>query len=230
MSSDASAMAAGLFSPLVEQAIELSAQWHDATYRKSRWREAAFAVPDEAVLRVPVIAHVTTVALTVQRAGWDEVTVAAAFLHDTVEDRNRYRQDLRYEELSRLMGAAVADRVMEVTEQKYDEDGQPRSWQARKEGYVAQLRTASAGGVAISLADKLHNLWTMDESLCRGIDIFTSTPTRRALSAGPDRQRWFHRAVLEVSRRHDDPRLAPLRQRMEAELVRFEQLVAELPG
>ena len=44
-----------LFSPLVEQAIELAAQWHDSTYRKSRWRDPAFDPPDEAVLRVPVV-------------------------------------------------------------------------------------------------------------------------------------------------------------------------------
>ena len=38
-----------LFSPLVEQAIELAAQWHDSTYRKSRWRDPAFDLPEEAV-------------------------------------------------------------------------------------------------------------------------------------------------------------------------------------
>ena len=36
----------------------------------------------------------TTVGLLVARAGWDEVTVAAAFLHDVIEDRNAADQHL----------------------------------------------------------------------------------------------------------------------------------------
>lgn len=216
--------AASLFSPLVEHAIELAAQWHDQTYRKSRWRDPAFDPPVSEVLRVPVIAHVTAVGMTVQRAGWDDVTIAAAFLHDVIEDANQFGQTMRYEELQALLGTAVANRVLEVTEQKYDADGRPRSWFARKEGYVKHLHDVSAEAVGISLADKLHNLWSMNESLVREIDIFQSDTNRRGLSAGPDRQRWFHQAVLNASRAHDNPRLEPQRRRLQEEIARFEQL------
>ncbi|RME52057.1 MAG: HD domain-containing protein [Caldilineae bacterium] len=217
-----------VFSPLIETAIELSAQWHDGTYRKSRWRDPAFEVPLSEALGVPVMAHVTTVALTVQRAGWDEVTVAAAFLHDIIEDANRYGEELRYGELCALMGEAVARHVADVSEQKYDAHGNPRPWRARKEGYVAHLRTAAPGAVAISLADKLHNLWSMNESLARGIDIFEKGPGRRPLSAGPAEQRWFFHAVLEASEHHDDPRLKPLRAALRREFERFERLLASV--
>lgn len=216
-----------LFNPLIEQAIELSAQWHDRTYRKSRWRDAAFEVPPEVVLQVPVMAHVTAVALTVQRAGWDDATVAAAFLHDTLEDANQYGRRLRRAELQRLLGPDVTTRVEGVTEEKRDAEGRPRSWQARKEGYVARLRTGPAEAVAISLADKLHNLWSMNEALARGLDIFTPAEGRKALSAGPERQRWFNRAVLEASRVHDDPRLAPMRRRLQEEIDRFARLTGQ---
>ena len=219
-----------LFSPLVEQAIELSAQWHDATYRKGRWRDAAFEPPVNEVLQVPVMAHVTAVALTVQRAGWHDAVVAAAFLHDVIEDGNRWGQTLRYEELGVLMGQEVADLVQDVTEDKLEEDGgQPRSWLARKEDYVLHLRAAQDGAVGISLADKLHNLWSMNESLERGVDIFTTTKHRRGLSAGPDRQLWFHHAVLDAGSRHDDPRLIPQRHRLQREIERFETLIAGHP-
>ncbi len=213
-----------LFSPLIEQAVELSAQWHDGTYRKSRWRDPAFGVPPSEALGVPVMAHVTMVAMTVQRAGWDEVTVAAAFLHDVIEDANQYGEELRYGELSALMGEAVARRVAEVTEEKYDAHGNFRPWRARKEDYVARLRTASAGAVAISLADKLHNLWSMNESLASGLNIFEKGPNRRPLSAGPEAQRWFFHAVLDASAPHTDPRLEPLRTALRSELARFERL------
>ncbi len=215
-----------VFSPLIEQAIELSAQWHDRTYRKNRWRDPAFEVPPTEALGVPVMAHVTNVAMTVQRAGWDDETVAAAFLHDVIEDANQYGEALRYGQLCTLVGEDVARRVRAVTEKKYDAHGNGRSWQVRKEDYLAGLYTASAEAVAISLADKLHNLWSMNESLASGLDIFSAGPGRRALSAGPERQRWFFRAVLEASRAHTDPRLAPMREALEREIERFEHLTA----
>lgn len=218
----------GVFSPLVEHAIELAAQWHDQTYRKGRWREEPFENPLEDVLQIPVMAHLTTVALTVQRAGWDDATVAAAFLHDIIEDANQFKQEFRHEELKILMGQEVADRVLAVTEQRYDESGNRRRWKDRKVGYVDHLRNAPNEAVAISLADKLHNLWSINESLGQGIDVFEATPERRALTGGPAEQRWFYRSVLEATARHDDPRLAPLRARFEEELHRFERLAEAL--
>ena len=215
------------FSPLIERAIELAAEWHDATYRKSRWRAEAFEVPGDEALRVPVMAHVTAVAMIVQRAGWDEATVAAAFLHDAIEDANRYGGTLRREVLAERLGDDVAARVMDVTEAKRDADGRPRRWQERKEGYIAHLKTAPPESAAISLADKLHNLWTINEGLQRGLDVFASEGGRQGLSAGPERQRWFHRAVLEATHHHTDGRLDGLRERLTEEITRFERLTGD---
>lgn len=213
------------FSSIIEHAIELAAQWHDGTYRKSSWRDPAFRSPEGTDPSVPVMSHVTMVGMMVQRAGWDEITVAAAFLHDVLEDPDRHKQYMRYEVLQSVMGAEVADRVLEVTEEKFDGSGNSRSWQQRKEGYISGLRSHSPEAIAISLADKTHNLWTMNESLSRGIDIFTTAPGRRGLNADPERQRWFHRAVLETSREFDDPRLESLRNALEHEIERFEKLL-----
>ncbi|ACY47568.1 HD domain-containing protein [Rhodothermus marinus] len=220
-----------LFSPLVEQAIELAARWHDGTYRKSQWRPPLMPSPDpDDLVPVPVMAHLTTVALLVDRAGWDDVTVAAAFLHDALEDTNRHGQQLRYEVLRERMGEAVARLVRDVTEQKYDEQGRRRSWEERKADYLARLRTATPAAVAISLADKLHNLWTINQSLQAGVDVFTDGPGRRALSAGPEAQLRFHRALLELAAGHDDPRLEPLRARLAHEVERFARRVASGQG
>jgi hypothetical protein len=214
-----------VFSPLIEQAVELAAQWHDGTYRKGQWRDPAFDLPDDMTPRVPVMTHVTAVALTVQRAGWDDETVAAAFLHDVLEDRNRFGHRFRRERLRQQMGEAVAALVETVSEQKLDDEGRPRPWRARREGYLAQLRAGSARAVAISLADKLHNLWSMNESLARGLDIFNDGPDRKALNAGPEEQLWFHKAVISASLSHSDPRLEPMRARLVEEIDRFGALV-----
>ena len=61
----------------------------------------------------------------------------------------------------------------------------------------------------------------MASSLEGGIDIFTSAPGRRGLTAGAADQLWFFRAVLDATAHHADPRLAPMRQRLEREVERF---------
>ena len=205
-----------LFSPLIEHAIELSAQWHDGTYRKSVWRDPAFEVPEGEEIQVPVIAHLAAVASIVRRAGWDAPTVAAAYLHDAIEDMNEHGQRLRRKQLRDAVGAEVARLVAQVSEQKLDDDGEMRPWRARKEDYLESIRMGRPEAAAISLADKIHNLWSITQSLEAGEDIFA------ALSGDPEAQRWFHEAVLEASRRHDDPRLAPMRERLQTELDRYE--------
>lgn len=214
-----------IFSPLIEQAIELSSQWHDQTYRKKRWRDAAFEVPAHEILRVPVSAHVTAVAMTVQRAGWDDATIAAAFLHDVLEDANKFGQKMRSEELREALGEAVIERVRDVTEQQFDDHGVPIRWRQRKATYIEQIRNASPEAAAISLADKLHNLWSINQGLATGVDVFAMDAQGRGLSAGPDQQLWFHEAVLDATRAHDDPRLEPMRERLQSEIDEFAERI-----
>lgn len=216
--------AESIFNPLVEHAIELAAQWHDGIYRKSCWRDPAFEAPPDADVQVPVIAHVTAVATLVQRAGWDDTTVAAAYLHDVIEDMNQHGQRLRRDQLREALGPEVAALVEEVTEDKYDASGRVRPWRTRKKGYVEQLRAGRPEATAISLADKLHNLWTMNQGLAQGDDIFAEGSDRQGLNAGPVQQLWFHHAVIDASNTHAAPRLEPLRARLWQEIERFEVL------
>ncbi len=216
-----------LFSPLVEQAAELASEWHDGTYRKGRWREPVFALADGTHPRVPMIAHVATVAMTVQRAGFDDETVAAAYLHDTVEDAHASGVQMRADVIREVLSERVASLILAVSEPVASPGSPKLDWQARKDGYLDALRTGSPSAAAISLADKLHNLWTTCESLAAGIDVFTSTPTRRGLSAGPDRQRWFYHAVLDATSHHPDERLDALRDELRGQLARFDGLTEQ---
>jgi hypothetical protein len=180
------------FSPLIELAIELASEWHQGQHRKGRWRPPTFEYEaDEASVRVPVMAHLTSVASIVQRCGWPDPVVAAAYLHDILEDKNR--------------------------------EGSYLPWDMRKKEYIQQIRDGSPGAAGISLADKLHNLWTMNQSLDLGINIFADAEGRKGLSAGPEQQHWFYRSVLDATRDHEDPRLPPMRRRLEYELERFDE-------
>lgn len=204
-----------LFHPLIEHAIELSAQWHDGTYRKSAWRDPAFEVPKEEEIQIPVIAHLAAVASIVHRAGWEPEVVAAAYLHDAIEDMNTHGQRLRRKQLREAVGPEVAQLVARVSEMKEDKTGALRPWRARKEDYIAHLHEGTPKAAAISLADKIHNLWSMNQSLANGDDIFA------VLGAGPQEQLWYYTAVLDASRVHEDPRLEPMRIRLQHELDRF---------
>lgn len=214
-----------LLNPLIERAIELSAQWHDATYRKGGWRPAAFRLEGGRPVEVPVVAHVTAVGVIVQRAGWDDETVAAAFLHDVLEDSNRDRARMPYEVLAGTMGTRVAELVDWVTEVKRMPDGRPCAWEERKELYLQRLNDAPVEAVAVSLADKLHNLWTMNRTMETGQDPFTGSPTRKALSRGPSQQRWFFESVLEIASRYEEPRIVVLRTELEVALRQFNRLM-----
>jgi len=154
-----------VFSPLLDAAAELAAEWHDGTYRKGRWRAPVFSLDGDAPVRTPMMAHLTTVALLVMRAGFDDETVAAALLHDSIEDENRAGARLRTEVLREAVGERVTNLVLDVSEPKQDAAGRSLPWQARKDAYIAHLRTAPVEAAAVSLADKLHNLWTVNETL-----------------------------------------------------------------
>jgi (p)ppGpp synthase/HD superfamily hydrolase len=213
-----------LFQPLVEHAIELASEWHDGTYRKSRWRDPAFEVETDG-LRVPVISHLASVASMVRRAGWPDPVVAAAYLHDILEDPNQEGERFGVERLRSLVGDDVTRYVLDVSETKLDEYGNHRPWRDRKEGYIRQIRNGRSGSAGISLADKMHNLWSMNQTLDSGLDIFDATGEHTALSAGPKEQEWFYRSVLDATRVHEDTRLIPMREQLADELDRFASLV-----
>jgi len=216
-----------LFSPLIELAIELASEWHQGQHRKGRWRPPTFEYEKtEGDVKVPVMAHLTSVASIVQRAGWPDPVVAAAYLHDILEDKNREKRYYSEADLVETVGEEVAGYVKTLTETKRRPDGSHIPWRERKDEYIAQIRNGSPGAAGISLADKLHNLWTMNQSLDLGINIFSDEGGRKGLSAGPDRQKWFYETVLDATRAQEDPRLPPMRTRLQREIDRFTELTA----
>ena len=214
------------FSPLVEEAIELAAEWHEGTYRKGRWRDSICLPPDASVPRVPTMAHVTTVALTVARAGWGDETIAAAFLHDALEDGDRWQRSLSRDVLASRVGESVVRIVESVSEPQRDADGARLAWRVRKEAYIASLTNGSPEAAAVALADKLHNAYSIASSIESGVDVFTSAPGRLALSAGPEAQIGFLNAAVAATEHHTDPRLEPMREAVREQIGRLEQAVA----
>ncbi len=97
----------------------------------------------------PYIVHPTEVADIVQTVAHTEVMVAAALLHDTVEDT-----DATMDEIRRLFGHEVADLVEMLTDVSVPPDGNRATRKAIDRAHTAR---ASAAGKTIKLADLISN-------------------------------------------------------------------------
>lgn len=108
-------------------------------------------------------------ALILIKSGFDaENVIAAALLHDVVEDTGYTLQELVAE-----FPSQVVEYVAALTERKLDADVRKRSWQERKQEHLDLIATASVEARAIVLSDKLHNLGTMLYDLEAGDEIWS---------------------------------------------------------
>jgi len=100
----------------------------------------------------PYINHPVQLARLLNRAGHDdEELLAAAFLHDTVEDT-----DATLDEIEDAFGAGVREIVEAMSE---DKDVEP--WAARKVQHRDEVEEAGERPVLVYAADKLANLRDM---------------------------------------------------------------------
>ncbi len=94
---------------------------------------------------IPYVIHPAQTALMISMVTNDPEVIAAAWLHDTIEDT-----DVTYEQLEQEFSKRVADLVMEVTNEKNPD----------KSGYFPRLHTKE--GIMIKFADRLSNISDMD--------------------------------------------------------------------
>lgn len=97
----------------------------------------------------PYINHPIALAEILSEEGGvtDAMVIAAALLHDTIEDTETTYQELRGE-----FGETIAEIVAEVTDTKW------LGKVARKKLQVSKARRASKGAKLVKLADKIANL------------------------------------------------------------------------
>jgi (p)ppGpp synthase/HD superfamily hydrolase len=164
-----------LYSPLVEQAFRVAATAHRNQKRKGS--------------DLPYFQHPASVALILARCRFDDDhLLAAAVLHDTIEDT-----DCTLESLTADFPEAVVKIVEECSESKTDAAGAKLPWRVRKESHIAVVREASRSARAIVLADKLHNLGSMVFDLERGEELWSR------FNAAPDDLIWYHREIVAAA-------------------------------
>ena len=178
-----------MYSPRVEHAVITMLEAHGVRRRKAgRGFQASRAL---------------SVAMIVTDYGFDEDTVVAALLHDTLEDT-----ELEPGTIKDRFGTLVLDIVRDVSEPP-----RPLAWRARKLAYIAQIRDSRRPGAwAVAAADKIHNLSKMTQGLrdqgATYVDPF-SAPVAEMI--------WYHEAVLAALRKNwNHPILTEQTRRLDA--------------
>jgi len=130
----------------------------------------------------PYIVHPIMVALKLAKYSFPDEVVAAALVHDVLEDT-----DFSQGKLEEELGKEVLDIVLSVT------NDASLSWEEKKKKYVETVRNGSDGAKAVSLADKIHNL----ESLLlaykeQGPSLWSK------FHRGKEQMIWFESEVLKM--------------------------------
>lgn len=100
----------------------------------------------------PYITHCEAVARRVTERGGSDEMIAAAWLHDTVEDC-----DVSHDDIRQRFGANVADLVEQLTDVYTREDFPQLNRQQRKARECERWKSASQEAIAIKLCDLIHN-------------------------------------------------------------------------
>jgi (p)ppGpp synthase/HD superfamily hydrolase len=122
-------------SPLVREALEMARSAHAGQVRNGSGG-------------TPYIDHPLTVAELLAGHGCSDPVLAAALLHDVVEE-----SEVEIEEIRRRFGAEVAVLVAALTD---PEEIEP--YERRKDAHRAEVEAAGADALTIYAADKLANI------------------------------------------------------------------------
>lgn len=170
---------------MIERALRIAATHHRPQSRKGS--------------DIPYITHPFGVAMLLMRFGFDDdEIIAAALLHDAVEDT-----ECTLDELAAACPPGVVEFVAALTEKKYDDQNVMRPWKDRKLEHLEQVESAPLAARAIVLADKLHNLSTMLFDMEAGEDMWSR------FRAGREEVEWYHRTMISTAWQSDEP-LRPL--------------------
>ncbi len=158
-----------------EKAIIYAAEAHRGTCRKGSG--------------LPYIVHPMEVMMLCSEMTDDSEVVAAAALHDVVEDTDRTLDDVE-----KAFGARIATLVGFESENKREDQPKEATWKIRKQENLERERTAPVEARMIMLADKVSNMRaTAADFSKRGEAIWEKFNMK-----DPVEQEWYYRSVADV--------------------------------
>jgi len=163
---------------LLGEAVIFAARVHDGQKRKSSG--------------IPYIIHPMEVAAIASKLTTDVEVLAAAVLHDTVEDTGTTP-----EEIKERFGPRVAELVAMETEDKMRELPASDTWKTRKEMSLEKVRNENDRGAKIVwLSDKLSNMRSFYEMYKEEGDDMWQRFHNKDISL----QYWYYREIEELLR------------------------------
>lgn len=153
---------------MVSKAIVFATKAHEGQFRKAT--------------KIPYILHPMECAVIISGMTTDEEMIAAALLHDTVEDC-----DVTIEDIRREFGSRVAQFVARESEDK------SKSWQERKQTTIDQLSSHTKEECMLVLADKLSNI----RSIARDYKELGETLWDRFHEKRKERIGWYYKSIAE---------------------------------
>ena len=167
---------------LVSEAITFAVKAHDGMRRKKG--------------QAPYILHPMEAAVIVGTMTEDQNVIAAAVLHDVVEDAG-----ITLEEIKEKFGQRVWELVGAETEDKREHLPHAETWRIRKEESLAVLKcTDDTDVLKIWLGDKLANM----RSIYRDWKVEGHAMWQRFNQKDANEQEWYYRSIAELTERLSD--------------------------
>ena len=167
---------------LVSEAIAFAVRAHDGMRRKKS--------------ESPYILHPMEAAVIVGTMTSDQNLIAAAALHDVVEDAG-----VTIEEIEEKFGKRVRELVGSETEDKRADLPPSDTWRIRKEESLAVLKnTDDIGVLMVWLGDKLANMRSINRDFkVEGVDMW-----QRFNQKDVTQQAWYYRSIVKLTERLSD--------------------------
>ena len=167
---------------LVSEAIAFAVRAHDGKRRKKS--------------ESPYILHPMEAAVIVGTMSEDQNLIAAAALHDVVEDAG-----ITIEEIEEKFGRRVRELVESETEDKRADLPPESTWRIRKEESLAVLKnTEDIGVLMVWLGDKLANM----RAIYRDFKVEGNAMWQRFNQKNVAEQAWYYRSIVELTERLSD--------------------------
>ena len=167
---------------LVSEAVAFAVKAHDGMRRKKS--------------DIPYILHPMEAAVIVSTMTSDQNMIAAAALHDVVEDT-----EITIDEIEEKFVKRVRELVQSETEDKRAEIPPSESWRIRKEETLEILKnTDDIGVLMVWLGDKLANM----RSIYRDFKAEGNAIWQKFNQKDPAEHAWYYRSIIKLTERLSD--------------------------
>lgn len=167
---------------LVSEAVAFAVRAHDGMRRKKS--------------EAPYILHPMEAAVIVGTMTDDQHLIAAAALHDVVEDAG-----ITLQEIEEKFGPRVRELVEAETEDKRADRPPAETWRLRKEESLKVLRdTDDIAVLMVWLGDKLANM----RAIYRDLKVEGEAMWQRFNQKNTAEQAWYYRSIAKLTERLSD--------------------------